>query len=33
MERIDAAGGSIVIDTGPDRGTVARLRLPLRSAG
>jgi signal transduction histidine kinase len=32
MERIDAAGGSIVIDTAPGQGTLARLRLPLASA-
>jgi two-component system sensor histidine kinase DegS len=30
MERIDAAGGSIEIDTAPGKGTTARLSLPVR---
>jgi two-component system sensor histidine kinase UhpB len=30
MERIDAAGGSIEIDTAPGRGTTVRLSLPVR---
>jgi signal transduction histidine kinase len=32
MERIDAAGGSITIETGAGRGTTARLSLPVRPA-
>ena len=30
MERIDAAGGSIEIDTAPGKGTTVRLSLPVR---
>jgi signal transduction histidine kinase len=32
MERIDAAGGSITIETGAGLGTTARLSLPVRPA-